>query len=194
MSSDALSPENSDLAALIRTIPDYPKPGILFRDISTLLLDGPAFRTTIDRLAGVVADRRPELIAGVEARGFIFGAALAYALGVGTLLLRKRNKLPGARIGLDYSLEYGMDRLEMHEDACNHGARVLLIDDLLAVLLIDDLLATGGTAHAAVNLLRNAHAEVIGAAFIVDLPDLGGGDRLRADDVTVDALIAFPGH
>ena len=103
----------------------------------------------------------------------------------GETLLRKRNKLPGARIGLDYSLEYGMDRLEMHEDACNHGARVLLIDDLLA---------TGGTAHAAVNLLRNAHAEVIGAAFIVDLPDLGGGDRLRADDVTVDALIAFPGH
>ena len=185
MSSDALSRENSDLAALIRTIPDYPKPGILFRDISTLLLDGPAFRTTIDRLAGVVADRRPELIAGVEARGFIFGAALAYALGVGTLLLRKRNKLPGARIGLDYSLEYGMDRLEMHEDACNHGARVLLIDDLLA---------TGGTARAAVNLLRNAHAEVIGAAFIVDLPDLGGGDRLRADGITVDALIAFPGH
>lgn len=185
MTVDVLSQDNSDLAARIRAIPDYPKPGILFRDISTLLLDGDAFRMTVDRLAERVAERRIDLIAGIEARGFIVAAALAYKLGVGTLILRKRDKLPGTRIGLDYTLEYGIDRLEMHADACTHGT---------GVLLVDDLLATGGTALAASALLRSAGAELAGAAFIVDLPDLGGSDRLRSQGIMVDALVQFPGH
>lgn len=177
--------DNGDLAALIRTIPDYPRPGILFRDISTLLLEGDAFRTTIDRIAERVAGRRIELVAGIEARGFIVAAALAYKLGAGTLLLRKRDKLPGICVGIDYSLEYGMDRLEIHADACTPGTHVLLVDDLLA---------TGGTALAAIGLLRTVGAELAGAAFIVDLPDLEGSRRLREDNVIVDTLIEFPGH
>lgn len=180
-----LKQDNSDLAALIRTIPDYPKPGILFRDISTLLLEGAAFRTTIDRIAERVAGRRIDLVAGIEARGFIVAAALAYKLGAGTLLLRKRDKLPGICVGIDYSLEYGMDRLEIHADACAPGTHVLLVDDLLA---------TGGTALAAISLLRTVGAELAGAAFIVDLCDLEGSRRLRDDGVTVDTLIEFPGH
>ncbi|MGE0773580.1 MAG: adenine phosphoribosyltransferase [Sphingomonadaceae bacterium] len=177
--------DNSDLAALIRTIPDYPKPGVLFRDISTLLLDGEAFRKTVDRIADRVAGRPIDLVAGIEARGFLVAAALAYKIGAGTLLLRKRDKLPGICVGIDYSLEYGMDRLEIHADACTPGARVLLVDDLLA---------TGGTALAGAALLRSVGAELVGAAFIVDLPDLEGARRLRADGLQVDALIEFPGH
>lgn len=185
MTGIAIDQDNDDLKALIRTIPDYPKPGILFRDISTLLLDGAAFRATINRIADRVAGRPIDLVAGIEARGFIVAAALAYKLGAGTLLLRKRDKLPGICVGIDYSLEYGMDRLEIHADACQPGAYVLLVDDLLA---------TGGTALAAANLLRNVGANLVGAAFIVDLPDLGGSQRLRADGLTVDALLDFPGH
>lgn len=185
MTVSLISQENQDLAAHIRSIPDYPKPGILFRDISTLLLDGPAFRATIDRLADRVADRRIDLVAGIEARGFIVAAALAYRLGTGTLILRKRDKLPGSRIGQDYTLEYGIDRLEMHSDACAHGT---------SVLVVDDLLATGGTALAAIALLKSAGAEIAGTAFIVDLPDLGGTRRLRNEGAHVDALIEFPGH
>ncbi len=176
--------DNADLAALIRTVPDYPTPGVMFRDITTLLLDGAGFRMTIDRLAARVADRPLDLVAGIEARGFVFGAALAHALGLGVLLLRKKNKLPGATVGLNYALEYGQDRIEMHADACTPGARVLLVDDLIA---------TGGTALAAVELLRQVGAIVDTAAFVIDLPDLGGADRLRAVDVTVEALIAFEG-
>jgi adenine phosphoribosyltransferase len=179
-----VSADNSDLAALVRSVPDYPKPGIMFRDITTLLLDGRGFRTTIDRLAARVADRRLDLVAGIEARGFVFGAALAHALGLGVLLLRKQNKLPGATIGLNYALEYGHDRIEMHADACTPGARVLLVDDLIA---------TGGTALAAVELLRQAGAVVDTAAFVIDLPDLGGAARLRAAEVDVEALMAFAG-
>jgi len=175
---------NEDLAALIRTIPDYPKPGIMFRDITTLLLDGTGFRATTDRLAERVAGRPLDLVAGIEARGFVFGAALAHALGLGVLLLRKKNKLPGTTIGLNYALEYGQDRIEMHADACTPGARVLLVDDLIA---------TGGTALAGVQLLRQAGAIVDTAAFVVDLPDLGGADRLRAAGVAVEALLAFDG-
>lgn len=185
MTTDLIDQANHDLASHIRSIPDYPKPGILFRDISTLLLDGPAFRTTIDRLATSVVDRRIDLVAGIEARGFIVAAALAYRLGKGTLILRKRDKLPGDRIGQDYTLEYGVDRLEMHADACAHGT---------AVLVVDDLLATGGTALAAIKLLKGVGAEIAGAAFIVDLPDLGGAGKLRSHGVQVDALIEFPGH
>lgn len=179
-----MSTNNADLAALIRTIPDYPKPGIMFRDITTLLLDGAGFRTTIDRLAERVADRPLDLVAGIEARGFVFGAALAHALGLGVLLLRKKNKLPGTTIGLNYALEYGQDRIEMHADACTPGARVLLVDDLIA---------TGGTALAAVQLLRQAGATVDIAAFVIDLPDLGGAERLRATGVGVEALLAYEG-
>lgn len=176
---------NEDLARLIRTIPDYPRPGILFRDISTLMLDGEAFRTTIDRLADRVSDRKFDLVAGIEARGFIFAAALAYRIGLGTIMLRKRDKLPGSRVGVDYQLEYGTDRIEMHVDACGAGMQVLLVDDLLA---------TGGTALAAAKLLRGSGAAVEVAAFVIDLPDLGGGARLNAAGIETRALVEFPGH
>ena len=175
---------NDDLAALIRTIPDFPKPGILFRDVSTLLLDGPGFRAAIDRLATRVAPGT-ELVAGVEARGFVVAAALGYALGLGKLMLRKPGKLPGDKVGIDYALEYGSDRIEMHVGHVRAGQRVLLVDDLIA---------TGGTALAAVELLRGAGATVEQTLFLVDLPDLGGANRLRAAGVSADALLAFPGH
>lgn len=176
---------NKDLAALVRTIPDHPKPGILFRDISTLMLDGAAFRATIDRLAALVEGHAFDMVAGIEARGFVFASALAYRLGLGVVMLRKPGKLPGARIGVDYALEYGTDRIEMHEDACHSEHRVLLVDDLLA---------TGGTALAAAALLREAGAAVEKALFVIDLPDLGGGDRLGSAGIEVGALMAFPGH
>ena len=180
MSVDA----NADIRALIRTVPDFPKPGVQFRDITTLLLDGPGFRRTVDALARAVAQRRADAVAGIEARGFVFAAALAHALGLGVVLLRKRNKLPGATIGLNYALEYGQDRIEMHSDAVQPGMRVLLVDDLIA---------TGGTALAGATLLREAGAVVDAAAFVIDLPDLGGAARLRAAAVEVHALVAFEG-
>lgn len=176
---------NADLAALVRTIPDYPRPGVRFRDITTLLLNGPGFAATIGRLAAAVEvpDRpRFDLIAGIEARGFVFGAALAHRLGCGLVLLRKRNKLPGTVLGRNYALEYGEDRIEMHADACPPGARVLIVDDLIA---------TGGTALAAAALLRDAGAVVEAAAFVIDLPELGGAARLRAAGVGVTSLLAY---
>ena len=175
---------NDDIRALIRTVPDFPKPGIQFRDITTLLLDGPGFRRTIDRLAQAVSAHPHDAVAGIEARGFVFGAALAHALGLGVVLLRKRNKLPGATIGLNYALEYGQDRIEMHADAVTPGMRVLLVDDLIA---------TGGTALAGAELLREAGAVVDTAAFVIDLPDLGGAARLRSADMAVHTLVAFQG-
>ncbi len=175
---------NEDLRALIRTVPDFPAPGIQFRDITTLLLNGPGFRATIDRLAAAVAGQPHDAVAGIEARGFVFGAALAHALGLGVVLLRKQNKLPGTTIGLNYALEYGQDRIEMHADAVQPGMRVLLVDDLIA---------TGGTALAGVQLLREAGATVDTAAFAIDLTDLGGAKRLRAAGVVVHALVAFEG-
>ncbi|MBK6708612.1 MAG: adenine phosphoribosyltransferase [Sphingomonadales bacterium] len=176
--------DNADLAALIRTIADHPKPGILFRDVSTLLLDGQGFRTTIDRLAALVApDTR--LIAGIEARGFIVAAGLSYALGLGKLMLRKPGKLPGEKIGVDYALEYGTDRIELHTGQILPGQKVVLVDDLIA---------TGGTALAGINLIRQAGGVVEQALFIVDLPELGGAEKLRAAGVVPTALIGFDGH
>jgi adenine phosphoribosyltransferase len=174
---------NADLAALIRDIPDYPKPGILFRDVSTLLLDGPGFRATIDRLAAKV-EPGTELIAGIEARGFIVAAGLSYALGLGKLMLRKPGKLPGEKIGTDYALEYGTDRIEMHVGHVRPGQKVLLVDDLIA---------TGGTAMAGVNLITQGGARVDQALFIVDLPDLGGAQKLRARGIRVESLVGFDG-
>jgi adenine phosphoribosyltransferase len=175
---------NSDLAALIRNIPDYPKPGILFRDVSTLLLDGAGFRATIDRLAAMV-DPGTELIAGIEARGFIVAAGLSYALGLGKLMLRKPGKLPGEKIGTDYALEYGTDRIEMHVGHVRPGQKVLLVDDLIA---------TGGTAMAGVDLITQAGGMVEQALFIVDLPELGGAEKLRARGINVGSLIGFDGE
>ena len=175
---------NDDLKALIRTIPDFPRPGIQFRDITTLLLDRDGLAATVERM--VTATHGPvDLVAGIEARGFLFAAALAVPLKAGVLLIRKDGKLPGTTIGEDYALEYGQDRIAMHADACAPGARVLLIDDLIA---------TGGTARAALRLLRKAGALVDQAQFLVDLPDLGGADALRDDGITVDTLVSFAGH
>lgn len=176
---------NDDLKALIRTIPDYPIPGIMFRDVSTLLLDGAGFRATIDRLAACLEGQKVDLIAGIEARGFIVAAGLSYAMGKGKVMLRKRGKLPGETVGIDYALEYGTDRIEMHLGAVKPGQRVVLVDDLLA---------TGGTALAGVSLLRGQGAIVDTALFIVDLPDLGGADKLRTEQVEPVALVAFGGH
>jgi adenine phosphoribosyltransferase len=175
---------NDDLRALIRTIPDFPKPGIMFRDITTLLLDAQGFALSIERMAASV-DGKVDLVAGIEARGFIFAAALAAPLNAGVLLIRKDGKLPGAAIAEDYALEYGTDRIAMHADACAPGATVLLVDDLIA---------TGGTARAAVRLLRKAGALVTQARFVVDLPELGGANALRADGIEVGSLVAFDGH
>lgn len=174
-----------DLKDAIRTIPDYPKPGILFRDITTLLGDAAAFRQAVDELARPFADAGIDKVAGIEARGFILGGAVAHTLGVGFAPLRKKGKLPHRTLSVEYALEYGVDAMEVHDDACVADERVLLIDDLIA---------TGGTAEAAVKLLRRAGAQVVAAGFVIDLPDLGGADRIRGMGVPVTALVAFGGH
>jgi adenine phosphoribosyltransferase len=176
--------DHSDLKALVRTIPDFPKPGIQFRDITTLLLDGPGFAAAIERMEFNI-EEKPDLVAGIEARGFVFAAALAQRLGTGLLLIRKHGKLPGQTIAEEYSLEYGADRLAIHVDACAPGARILLVDDLIA---------TGGSALASVRLIRRAGASVSGASFAIDLPELGGAERLRAEGFPVHALMRFDGH
>ena len=176
--------DNADLAALIRVIPDFPKPGIVFRDITSLLLDGAGFAASVDRLGDLARPMRPDLIAAVEARGFLFGAALAKSLGIGVLPIRKRGKLPGKVVGVDYALEYGADRLEMHLGDCDPATRVLIVDDLIA---------TGGTVMATVELLRGQGAEVAGAVFVIDLPGLGGAAKLRAAGVEVKSLMRFEG-
>ncbi len=174
-----------DLKHLVRTIPDYPKPGILFRDITTLIEDPVGFREAIERTASYHRGMGITHVAGIEARGFIFGAAVAISLGVGFVPIRKRGKLPGETIGQNYALEYGVDTIEMHADAVNEND---------VVLLIDDLIATGGTAIAAVSLIRRTGAKVSNASFVIDLPDIGGADKLRALDVEVHTLITFEGH
>jgi adenine phosphoribosyltransferase len=179
------NPEAMDLSAAVRTIPDYPKPGILFRDITTLLGDPDAFREAVDQLVRPLTGLGVTKVAGLEARGFILGGAVAHQLGAGFIPLRKRGKLPHHTYAVEYALEYGADHLEMHRDACEAGERIVLIDDLIA---------TGGTAIAGVQLLRRGGAQVVAAGFVIDLPDLGGAERLRAHDVPVSSLIAFAGH
>ena len=169
----------------IRTIPDHPKPGIMFRDITTLLRDARAFRTAVDLMVQPYAGVRIDKVAGIEARGFILGGAVAHQLSVGFVPVRKKGKLPWKRIAQDYALEYGVDAMEMHEDALKAGDQVLLVDDLIA---------TGGTALAAVKLIEQLGGRVAGASFIVDLPELGGLEKLRALGLHVDAICAFEGH
>ncbi len=178
-----MSPD--ELRSLIRTVPDFPKPGILFRDITTLIGHGPGLSATVELLAERARTAQAQTIAGIEARGFIFGAAVAARLGLGFLPVRKPGKLPVPVLAIDYALEYGTDTLEIDPDAISPGERVVLIDDLIA---------TGGTALAATQLLRKAGALAQHALFVIDLPDLGGAERLREAGMQVEALIAFPGH
>ena len=174
-----------NLADTIRSIPDYPKPGIVFRDITTLLGDARAFRRAVDELVQPFAGLKIAKIAGIEARGFILGGAVAHQLSAGFVPVRKKGKLPHETVSMSYALEYGTDEIEIHKDAVTPGERVLLVDDLIA---------TGGTAEGAVKLISSLGAEVVAACFIVDLPDLGGADRVRKLGVPVRTLVSFGGH
>src|SRR6476620_5192601 len=174
-----------DLKLLIRTIPDYPKKGIMFRDVTTLLGNAAGFKAAIAQMAAPYAGARVEAVAGIEARGFILGGAIADRLGCGFVPLRKKGKLPWKTIGQEYTLEYGVDIIEMHEDAVRPGERILIVDDLIA---------TGGTAEAAAKLVRRSGGEIVGAAFIIDLPELGGLRKLAAMALKPHALMAFEGH
>ena len=169
----------------IRTIPDYPKPGVQFRDITTLLGNARVFHIVVEQLAQPWIGARIDRVAGVEARGFILGGAIAHRLSAGFVPIRKKGKLPHTTVRVAYSLEYGLDEMEMHRDAVVAGERIILVDDLLA---------TGGTAQGAVTLLRSLGAQILAACFIVDLPDLGGAARLASLDVPVRTLVTFSGH
>jgi len=171
------------IKALIRTIPDFPKRGVQFRDLTTLFLHGEGFRKVIDALADLYEDDVFDLIGGVESRGFVLAAPLAYRLSKGFVLIRKPGKLPGEKVGVEYSLEYGTDRLEVHADAIDKGARVLLVDDLLA---------TGGTMEAACRLVEQVGGKVHGCAFVVELPELKGRERLTKYPLV--KLVDFGGH
>jgi adenine phosphoribosyltransferase len=173
-----------DLKGFIRTIPDYPKPGILFRDVTTLMGDAAGFKAAVAALAAPFHGK-VDAVAGIEARGFIFGGAVAQTLGVGFVPVRKKGKLPWTTIGQAYTLEYGIDTIEIHLDAIQKGQRILIIDDLIA---------TGGTAEAAVKLVTRVGGNIVGAAFVIDLPDLGGVKVLAQHGVTSHALMAFDGH
>ena len=181
-----MTPElEHDLKATVRTIPDYPKPGILFRDITTLLGDARSFRRAVDELVQPWAGSKIDKVAGIEARGFIIGGAVAHQVSAGFVPIRKKGKLPHTTVRIAYSLEYGLDEMEMHADAIHPGERVILVDDLIA---------TGGTALASVELLEQVGAEVVGCGFIIDLPDLGGAARLRERGLRVHTLCAFEGE
>lgn len=173
-----------DIKRYIRTIPDYPKPGVQFRDITTLMSDPHGFRASIDELMWPFLAMDIDYVVGIEARGFILGGAIAHELGRGFVPIRKKGKLPFTTIGKDYSLEYGVDRVEIHSDAIRQGD---------SILLIDDLIATGGTAIAAAELLHESGAQIVAAAFVVDLPDLGGSKKLREKDIKVHTLVEFEG-
>jgi adenine phosphoribosyltransferase len=174
-----------DLKSFVRTIRDYPRPGIQFRDITTLLGDAGAFRRAVDELVQPWAGSKIDRVAGIEARGFIIGGAMAHQLSAGFVPIRKRGKLPHSTVRVAYSLEYGLDEMEMHTDAISPGERIILVDDLIA---------TGGTAEAAVKLLRSLGAHLLAACFIIDLPDLGGARKLESLGVPVRTLAAVEGH
>ena len=173
------------LEGAIRTIPDYPHKGILFRDITTLLGNARAFRRSVDELVHPYSGTGVQQVAGVEARGFILGGAMAHQLSCGFVPIRKKGKLPHETVRIAYSLEYGVDEMEMHKDAVREGEKVILVDDLIA---------TGGTAEGAVKLLTQMGAEIVAACFVIDLPDLGGRAKLEALNVDVRTLISFEGH
>ena len=173
------------LKSLIRTIPDYPKPGILFRDVTTLFADAQGFKAAIAQMAEPFRTLPIDAVAGIEARGFIMGGAIADRLGCGFIPVRKKGKLPAATVSQDYELEYGTDTIEVHKDAIRKGERILLVDDLIA---------TGGTAEAAVKLIRAVEGEVFCASFVIDLPELGGMAKVKALDVDCRALMEFEGH
>ena len=176
---------SNELRAAIRSIPDYPKPGIVFRDITTLLGDAGAFRRAVDALAQPWAGSKIDKVAGIEARGFILGGVVAHQVSAGFIPIRKKGKLPHKRVSIAYSLEYGLDEMEMHEDAVVAGERIILVDDLIA---------TGGSAEGAVKLLRQVGGQVIAACFVIDLPELGGAEKIRQLGVPVRTLISFEGH
>ena len=173
------------LEELIRSLPDYPKEGIIFRDITTLLQSPSGFRQAVDEMVQPFAGGGIGCVAGIEARGFILGGAVAHQLSVGFVAIRKKGKLPWQTISVEYELEYGSDEVEIHTDSFEPGQKVLIVDDLIA---------TGGTACAAVQLVRQTGAEVVGASFVIDLPDLGGREKLAAMDVPVRTLISFEGE
>ncbi|MGH1417258.1 MAG: adenine phosphoribosyltransferase [Hyphomicrobiaceae bacterium] len=175
----------TDLKSLIRTIPDYPKPGIMFRDVTTLFADPAGFKATIAQLVEKYRMQPVDAVAGIEARGFILGGAVADHLGCGFIPIRKKGKLPWKTHAMEYTLEYGTDVIEVHEDAISKGERILIVDDLIA---------TGGTAEAAVKLVRQSGGEVVGTAFVIDLPELGGIKKLEALGVESEVLVAFSGH
>jgi len=181
-SAAVIAEEREYLRQSVRTIPDYPKPGIQFRDITTLLRDRRALEIAIEGLIAPWRSRGIDKVAGIEARGFILGGAVAHGLKAGFVPIRKRGKLPHETVRVAYSLEYGVDEMEMHKDAIRRGEKVLLIDDLIA---------TGGTATAAAQLLQEAGAQMVAACFVIDLPDLGGAKRLRDAGIEVQALLAF---
>jgi adenine phosphoribosyltransferase len=174
-----------DFKAIIRTVPDYPKPGIMFRDVTTLFGNARAFRTTVDLLVQPYAGTRIDKVVGIEARGFILAGAVAHQLSVGFVPVRKKGKLPWRTISQTYELEYGTDTIEIHEDSIGKGETVLLVDDLIA---------TGGTAEAAIKLIEKAGGKVVGCSFIIDLPELKGRRRLEKMGMKVLSLVEFEGH
>jgi len=175
----------ADIKSLIRTIPDFPKKGVMFRDITTLLKDADGLRAIVDQLAAHLKSCNAKKVVAIESRGFIIGAAIAYQLNLGLVPIRKPGKLPGENFGHNYELEYGSDRLEIHTNAITKGEPVLVIDDLIA---------TGGTAEAAVKLIRVAGGDIVSCGFVIDLPDLGGRKRLEALGCDVITLCEFEGH
>ena len=180
--TEPVSPAHLDLGPFIRAIPDYPRPGILFRDLTPLFGDARAFSQTIEALAQPWKDTKVDRVAGIEARGFILGSALAYRLSAGFIPIRKKGKLPHTTLSATYALEYGSDQMEIHQDALSAGERIVLVDDLIA---------TGGTAEAAVTLLRELNANLLGACFVIDLVSLGGSAKLKGRDVNVSTLFTF---